>query len=57
MIVFLFTGVFVKPLITRFSYRQIIIVCCVVSASGFAISGVSPSIYLLYFTYGFMTGE
>ncbi len=51
-----FTGVLAAPLIEHYSYRTIAITGSVISACGMLLSAFSPNIYLLYLTYGLLTG-
>ena len=44
------------PLIKQYSYRMIAIAGSIMSVFGMLFSAVSPSVYPLYATYGFVTG-
>ena len=51
-----FTGLFGAPLIKHYSYRSIAICGATISSLGMLLSAFSPYIYLLYITYGLLTG-
>ncbi|ELT98491.1 hypothetical protein CAPTEDRAFT_205609 [Capitella teleta] len=51
-----FTGILSGPLIQRFGWRKVTIAGSFLSASGFALSAAAPNVYILYLTYGVMTG-
>ncbi len=51
-----FTGVIAAPLIEFYSYRTIAITGSVISAFGMLLSAFSPYLYVLYMTYGLLTG-
>lgn len=51
-----FTGIVGSPLIKRFGWRAVTIFGSVLSAIGFATSALAPNIYVLYLTYGVLTG-
>lgn len=51
-----FTGILSGPLIKRFGWRKVTIFGSILSAIGFGTSSLAPNIYMLYFTYGVLTG-
>ena len=51
------TGIFAGPLIRKFGWRKITIAGAFISALGFCSSALVPNIYLMYFTYGVLTGN
>lgn len=50
-------GIVSGPLIRKFGWRKVTICGSVLSAIGFATSGLATNVYLLYFTYGVLTGK
>ncbi|ELU17411.1 hypothetical protein CAPTEDRAFT_225743 [Capitella teleta] len=50
------TGIVSGPLIRRFGWRKVTIFGSILSAVGFASSALANNVYVLYFTYGVMTG-
>ena len=53
----LISGIIAGPLIKRFGWRIVTICGSVLSAIGFFTSSFAPNVYLLYFTYGALTGK
>ena len=50
-------GIIVEPLIKRLGWRGATICGSVLSAFGLCISALSNSVYVLYFTYGILSGN
>jgi len=50
------TGLISGALVERFGWRFVTILGSLLSAIGFATSSFAPNIYVLYFTYGVVTG-
>ena len=57
ILMFLLLGIIVPPLLTKLSYRQLIVCSCLISAFGFGASSFAPNIYVLWFTYAVLTGN
>lgn len=50
------SGIIGAPLLLRFGWRIVAISGAVISCLGFVASAFAPSIWVLYLTYGVMTG-
>ena len=55
--IFLFSGIVAGPLIQRFGWRPVTICGSILSAIGFFSSSFANNVYLMYFTYGGLTGK
>ena len=51
------SGIVAGPLIKKFGWRLVTVIGSVISAIGFFASSFSPNVYLLYLTYGGLTGK
>ncbi len=51
-----FTGIIGGPLLNVFGARNVVLAGSVLNASGCLASAFAPNVYILYFTYGTMTG-
>ena len=53
----LFLGLVAPSLLKKFGWRLVTIGGAVISTVGFGVSAITPNIYLLYFSYGCLTGR
>jgi MCP family monocarboxylic acid transporter-like MFS transporter 13/MCP family monocarboxylic acid transporter-like MFS transporter 12 len=51
------TGVITGPLLITCGWRNVTVLGTVISAAGLMLSYLAPNIYVLFVTYGVMTGK